>query len=141
MKKKLGWLCIAVVIVLGISFFVWRNRMIRVADIIDFDTITKVEIWLNDKCLTLTEEGDIKELTDILDSMKLKRKFQPIPDGFVFSIVIYHKNNNKNELAVFKNIIIDGQYYGCDKDYCDDIFKQYYGYDRDYSDDSGMSAN
>ena len=124
-EKKLSWLCIVIVIVLCISFFVWRNRSIRVADIIDFDTITKVEIWLNDKCLTLTEEGDIKELTDILDSMKLKKKLRSESDGFVFTIVIYHENNDKNHLTLLEDIIIDEQYYGCDRDYCDDRLKLY----------------
>ena len=49
-EKKLSWLCIVIVIVLCISFFVWRNRSIRVEDIIDFSTITKVEIWFTDDC-------------------------------------------------------------------------------------------
>ncbi len=131
MKKKLSWLCIVVVVVLCISFFVWRNRIIRVVDIIDFDTITKVEIWLNDDCVTLTKNGDIKEFTDILDSMKLKKKLRPESDGFVFSIVIYHENNNKNHLTLLEDIIIDGQYYGCDRDYCDDMLKLYDSFQND----------
>lgn len=125
MKNKLSWLCIVFVIVLCISFFVWRNRVIRVADIIDFDMITKVEIWLTDDCVTLTESEDIKKFTDILDSMKLKKKLRPESDGFVFEIVIYHKNNDKNHLTLFEDIIIDEQYYGCDRDYCDDMLKLY----------------
>ena len=40
-------------------------------DIIDFDMITKVEIWLTDDCVTLTGNEDIRKFTDILDSMKL----------------------------------------------------------------------
>lgn len=124
MKKK-SWLCIVVVVALFISLFVWRNRVIHVADIIDFDTITKVEIWLGDDCVTLTENGDIKEFTDILDSMKLKKKYRLEFDGFVFSIVIYHEDNTKNDLTLLKDIIIDGQYYGCDRDYCDDMLKLY----------------
>ena len=99
--------------------------MIRVADIIDFDMITKVEIRLNDDCVTLTEKGDIKEFTDILDSMKLKKKLRPESDGFVFSIVIYHENNKNNHLTLLEDIIIDGQYYRCDRDYCDDMLKLY----------------
>ncbi len=125
MKKNLSWLCIVFVIVLCISFFVWRNRSIRVADIIDFDMITKVEIWLTDDCVTLTGNEDIKKFTDILDSMKLKKKPRPESDGFVFSIVIYHENNDKNHLMLLEDIIIDGQYYGCDRDYCDDMLKLY----------------
>ena len=125
MKKKLGWICIAVVVVLCISFFVWRNRIIRMTDIIDFDMITKVEIWLNDDCVTLTENGDIKNFTDILYSMKLKKKLRPESDGFVFSIIIYNEKNNKNHLTLLEDIIIDGQYYECDKDYCDDMLKLY----------------
>lgn len=125
MKKNLSWLCIVFVIVLCISFLVWRNRGIRVADIIDFDKITKVEIWLTDDCVTLTENEDIKKFTDILDSMKLKKKPRPESDGFVFSIVIYHENNDKNHLTLLEDIIIDGQYYGCDRDYCDDMLKLY----------------
>ncbi len=123
MKKILCGLCI--VAALCISFFVWRNRAIRVSDIIDFDMITKVEIWLNDDCVTLTENGDIKEFTDLLDSMKLKKKLRPESDGFVFSIVIYHENDTKNQLTLLEDIIIDGQYYGCDRDYCDDMLKLY----------------
>ena len=43
MKKKLGLLCIAVVVAaLCISFYLWRNK--AAADLIDFNTITKVEI-------------------------------------------------------------------------------------------------
>lgn len=125
MKKNLSWLCIVVVVALCISFFVWSNRIICVADVIDFDMITKVEIWLNDDCVTLTENEDIKEFTDILDSMKLKKKLRPESDGFVFSIVIYNENNNKNDLTLFEDIIIDGQYYGCDRDYCNDMLLLY----------------
>ena len=94
-------------------------------DIIDFDMITKVEIWLNDDCVTLTENEDIKKFTDILYSMKLKKKLRPEPDGFVFSIIIYNEKNNKNHLTLLEDIIIDGQYYECDKDYCDDMLKLY----------------
>ena len=100
MKKKLSWLCIVVVVVLCISFFVWRNRIIRVVDIIDFDTITKVEIWLNDDCVTLTKNGDIKEFTDILDSMKLKKKLRPKSDGFVLPFLI--SSNIKKIWSLFK---------------------------------------
>lgn len=129
MKKKLSWLCIVIciviIIVFCISFFVWRNRNIRVADIIDFDTITKVEIWLNDDSVTLTESEDIKKFTDILDAMKLKKKLRTESDGFVFTIVIYHENNDKNHLTLLEDIIIDEQYYGCDRDYCDDMLKLY----------------
>ncbi len=125
MNKKLGWLCIIVAVVLCVSFFIWRNRTIYVADIIDFDNITKVEIWRNDKCLTLTEDGDIKEFTDILDSMKLKKRLNPNRDGFVFAIDIYYENNNESWLVLFKNIVIDGQYYRCDRSYCDDMRKLY----------------
>ena len=124
-EKKLSWLCIVIVIVLCISFFVWRNRSIRVADIIDFDTITKVEIWFTDDCVTLTESEDIKKFTDILDSMKLKKKLRSESDGFVFTIVIYHENNDKNHLTLLEDIIIDEQYYGCDRDYCDGMLKLY----------------
>ena len=124
-EKKLSWLCIVIVIVLCISFFVWRNRSIRVADIIDFDMITKVEIWFTDDCVTLTESEDIKKFTDILDSMKLKKKRRTESDGFVFTIVIYHENNDKNHLTLLEDIIIDGKYYGCDRDYCDDMLKLY----------------
>ena len=124
-EKKLSWLCIVIVIVLCISFFVWRNRSIRVADIIDFNTITKVEIWLTDDCVTLTESEDIKKFTDILDSMKLKKKRRTESDGFVFTIVIYHENNDKNHLTLLEDIIIDGKYYGFDRDYCDDMLKLY----------------
>ncbi len=34
-------------------------------DIIDFDMITKVEIWLTDDCVTLTGNEDIRKFTDI----------------------------------------------------------------------------
>ncbi len=125
MKKKLSWLCIVVVVVLCISFLVWRNRVVRVADIIDYDMITKVELWLNDDCVTLTENRDIKEFTDLLGSMKLKKKLRSESDGFVFSIVIYQKNSNKNQLTLSQDIIIDGKYYECDRDYCDDMLKLY----------------
>ncbi|MFG6395036.1 MAG: hypothetical protein K1W24_12775 [Lachnospiraceae bacterium] len=125
MKKKLGWLCIVITIVLCISFFVWRNRIIHVADIIDFDTITKVEIWRTDKCVTLTENEDIKKFTDILNSMELKKKLPSDKDGFVFAIDIYHKNNNKNNLALSSDIRIDRQHYRCARDYCDDMHKFY----------------
>ena len=93
MKKKLSWLCIVVVVVLCISFLVWRNRVVRVADIIG--------------------------------SMKLKKKLRSESDGFVFSIVIYQKNSNKNQLTLSQDIIIDGKYYECDRDYCDDMLKLY----------------
>lgn len=125
MKKKLSLLCIVVVVVLCISFFVWRSRIIRVADIVDLEKITKVEIWLNNECVTLSENGDIKEFTDILDSMKLKKRYRPEFDGFVFSIDIYHEDNTKYDLTLLKDIIIDGQYYECDRDYCDDMLKLY----------------
>lgn len=125
MKKRLGWLCIIIFVALCIFFCVWWHRTIHVADIIDFGTITKVEIWLTDECVTLTENEDIKKFTNILDSMKLKKKFRPESDGFVFSIVIYHGNNEKNNLTLHEDIIIDGQYYGCDRDYCDDMRKLY----------------
>lgn len=106
MRKKLSWLCIVgSIIVLCIFFFIWQNRMIRMADIIDFDMITKVEIWLHDDCVTLTENGDIKEFTAILDSMKLKKKLRTESDGFVFSIVLYHENNTKNYLTLLKDIM------------------------------------
>lgn len=125
MKNKLSWLCIVAVIIVCISFFVWRNRTIYVADIIDFDTINKIEIWLTDDCVTLTKEEDIKRLTDIFDSMKLKRKSRTESDGFVFAIDIYHENDDKNHITVLEHIIIDGKHYGCDRDYCDDIHKLY----------------
>lgn len=125
MKKRMRWPCIVVVVALCISLFVWWNRVIHVADIIDFDMITKVEIWLCDECVTLTANGDIKEFTNILDSLKLKKRYRPEFDGFVFSIEIYHEDNTKNDLALLKDIIIDGQYYGCDRDYCDDMLKLY----------------
>ena len=125
MKKYMSLICIVVVIALCISFFVWRNRVIHVAEIIDFNMITKVEIWSGDNCVTLTEDGDIKKLTDILDSMKLKKRFQQESDGFVFSINIYKENNEQNDLTLFRDIRIDGQYYRCDRDYCDDMRKLY----------------
>lgn len=123
MKNKLIFLCI--VVVLCITFFVWKNRIIRVGDIIDFDTITKVDIWLNDNRITLTENDDIKEFTDILDSMKLKKKLQTGADGFVFSIDVYHENGDKNAFTLFEDVIIDGQHYRCDRNYCDEMLKLY----------------
>ncbi len=125
MKKYMSLICIVVVIALCISFFVWRNSIIHVAEIIDFNMITKVEIWSGDNCVTLTEDGDIKKFTDILDSMKLKKRFQQESDGFVFSINIYKENNEQNDLTLFRDIRIDRQYYRCDRDYCDDVRKLY----------------
>ena len=95
MKKKLILLCSAMFVVLCIFFYVWKNKSIRIANVIDFATIAKVEIWKNDDCVILVEKEDIKKFTDILDSMKLKKKLQSEKDGFVLRL------NSDNSAEIF----------------------------------------
>ena len=132
MKERLRLICIAVVVAaLCISFYLWRNK--AAADLIDFNTITKVEImdpghYSYYHCYTvLTEKEDIKEFTDILDSIKLKKSSPNDVDGGVdLDIYIYH-DNNKNEVEVRpERLWIDEKCYKCDMSYCEDILELYY---------------
>ena len=125
MKKKLRLLCIAVVAgALCISFYLWRNRV--VANLIDLNTITKVEILGLYDYAVLTEKEDINELTDILDSIKLKKSSRDdVYGGVYLEIYIYH-DNNKNEVIVRpERLRIDGGWYKCDMRYCRDILNLY----------------
>ena len=121
MKKTIIFLSVAIVLVICTAFIVRRNMTLHVADIINLETVNKVEIWQNDVCVMLTEEQDIDKFKQILESMKLKRKFKTDDDGFVFSIDIYHDNGDENDMTVSSFIRIDGKHYRCERDYCDDL--------------------
>ncbi|MCI8308295.1 MAG: hypothetical protein HFH14_09625 [Lachnospiraceae bacterium] len=121
MKKTIIFLGVTIVLVICAVFIIRWNTTLHVADIIDLDTINKVEIWQGGDCVTLTEEQDIHNFTAVLESMKLKRKFPTERDGFVFSIDIYHENGDENDMTVLNFIRIDGKPYRCERDYCDDL--------------------
>lgn len=125
LKGKLSLLCIAVVVVaLCVSFHLWRNKV--VADFINLNTITRVEISAPYKYVNLTKKEDIKEFADILDSIKLKRKLLEydgagVEGGVNLTIYIYCDNNRNKMDVIPERLWIDGRWYKCDMSYCSDI--------------------
>ena len=58
------------------------------------------KIYSNFDEISMTKKGEIKEFTDILDSMKLKKKLRPKSDGFVLPFLI--SSNIKKIWSLFK---------------------------------------
>lgn len=114
-------------IVLFVLFFIWfTGKDVDIMKNVDVTKIEKVVIFNNVKELTITKSEEISSIVDVLKSMKLDKTFSNDKDGFAFTIEIYYQAGNVSEIIITsEDIIVDGDYYNCDRNYCDDFSTVY----------------
>lgn len=75
--------------------------------------------------VTIIEEADIRKIIIFLQSMHL-RKSAPCDKDGGFELELYYQNGNKSRICITsEHIVMDGKYYKCDRDYCDDFCMLY----------------
>ena len=124
MKKKtmIGMLSGAFFLVILILWLVFRTT--GILKDVNISDISKIMIY-NPDGITITEMDDIKSVVDILQSMKLRRTFFDDRDGGLV-IDLYYKNGDTSWVTLYSDCVgADGDYYACDRDYCEDISELY----------------
>lgn len=133
MNKKI--IALGIIVLLVLCFIWFKGKDVDIMKNIDVTTIEKVVIFNNVKELTITKSEDISSIVDVLKSMKLDKTFSNDRDGFAFTIDIYYQAGNVSEITITsEDIIVDGNYYNCDRNYCDDFRTVYNELLEKYSD-------
>lgn len=123
MKKGMiiSVLVVAVLAVVCVVFVMGRN--VDIMEDVDAGTISKIVVY-SGKEVTLTQKDDIKAFVDLLQSMKLRTKFN-LPGEFSMggiTIEIFYQNGDTSTVIMSDmKIAVDGKSYKCDRDYCDDL--------------------
>jgi len=116
---------VVLVVLAGILIY---GRSTNISDVVDMATISKIVIYNPAGEVMITEQEDIEKMANVLQSMNLKKSFPNNKDGYAFAIEIYHMDDEMNRIVVTsEDIVIDGNVYKCDRNYCDDIRVVYEG--------------
>ena len=126
MKKRIiiGTSCVVIFLVV---FIVWiAGRKVKILQDIDVRTLSKIEIYYpGDNLTVVKEEEDMQKVIALFHSLRVRKTFADNDDGFVFSIQIYDKNEERIDIITIRSerIVTNDGYYKCDRDYCDDFRK------------------
>lgn len=126
--KKGRIICSAIAVFILIALcLIWNKaRYKNVMEDINLSTVDKVIIYNPAENISITQQEDICNILQVLQSMNLKKSFPVSKDGYAFLIEIYHVDGKVTSIVMTSEyLVINDIFYKCERDYCEDVRKLY----------------
>lgn len=116
---------LGIIIFLILSMIFLQRKDVKLFENLEPTTLNKVIMYYPSENVTIIEEADIQKIISFLQSMHL-RKSSPCDKDGGFELELYYQNGNKSHICITsEHIAMDGKYYKCDRDYCNDFCALY----------------
>ncbi len=125
MKRKIMMVsvgCVLIFLVVGVIWY-WAGEVKPLKDL-DIASLDKMTIAYHTEWIETSEQEDIKEAVEALQSMHLRRTIPRDYDGFNAAIDFYYQDGSTGWITIRgDDIIINHKYYRCDRDYSE-VFRK-----------------